>query len=74
MASKPVIAELRARLKTAKDSSNNDDRVACCWQGYLAALLEWGLISINDHKSLSEIIPSQEPDPSYEIFVGYEEP
>lgn len=65
------IQEMRIRIKNAKKSRTYDDRHACCWQGYLAALLEWDLISPNQHKVLSEQIPVDAPDPSMNIFLGY---
>ena len=62
--------ELKERLATSKNKSSFDDRQACCWQGYFAALLEWGLITPNQHKKLSSEVPVKEPDPSLEIFIG----
>jgi hypothetical protein len=64
------VEELKKRLATAKSNSAYDDRYACCWQGYLAALLEWGFITPNQHKDLSEQVPVNEPDPSLQIFLG----
>ncbi|WP_156820040.1 hypothetical protein [Synechococcus sp. PCC 7336] len=66
------IQEIRSRLKKARKHNIYNDRHACCWQGYLAALLEWDLISPNQHKKLSEEIPVDTPDPSINIFLGYE--
>ncbi len=62
--------ELIQRIDNGKSKSNYDDRHACCWQGYLAALLEWGLITPDQHKYLSDKIPVDSPDPSVEIFIG----
>ena len=72
MADKPTFKELKNRLNEAKSWQGYDERTACCWQGYIAALLEWGLISVNDHKTLSDMVPVQDPDPTYEIFTGYD--
>jgi len=68
---KPTLEEIRRRIEKAKTANEPfDERQACCWQGYLAALLEWDLISPNDHKQLAELVPVEEPDPSMSIFLG----
>jgi hypothetical protein len=64
------IDELRGRLAEAKAKSEYDDRDACCWQGYLAALIEWGLITPNQHSELSTEVPVNEPNPALQIFLG----
>ena len=65
----PNFDELWNRLERSKGKEVYDDRHACCWQGYLAALIEWGLIKPDEHKQLSELVPTSEPDPSLEIFL-----
>jgi hypothetical protein len=62
--------ELKKRLEDVKSGHTFDDRYACCWRGYLAALIEWGLISPNTHLELIKLIPIEEPDPSDSIFLG----
>jgi hypothetical protein len=62
--------ELKQRLANAKSQTVYDDRYACCWQGYLAALIEWELITPNQHKELSDEVPVNKPDPSLQIFLG----
>jgi hypothetical protein len=64
------VDELSARLIEAKAKSEYDDRHACCWQGYLAALLEWGLITPNQHSDLCDEVPARDPCPSLQIFLG----
>jgi hypothetical protein len=64
------VEELKQRLADAKLNDIYDDRHACCWQGYLAALIEWELITPNQHKDLSDQVPVNEPDPSIQIFLG----
>ncbi len=66
----PSYEELRKRVQEARSKDDYDDRHACCWQGYLAALLEWGLITPNEHLELSTAVPTVEPDPSLSIFLG----
>ena len=67
---KPDFQELQKRLEKARAKDGYDDRHACCWQGYLAALLEWDLITPNEHKQLSETVPVKQPDPSNVVFLG----
>jgi hypothetical protein len=64
------VDELKQRLADAKMKANYDDRHACCWQGYLAALLEWGLITPSQYDHLSDEVPTNEPDPALDIFLG----
>lgn len=73
--SKPTFQEIEKRLKTLSCQAAFDERHACCWQGYLAALLEWDLISPDDHKNLTDIIPVAEvPNPTLSIFLGKIDP
>jgi hypothetical protein len=47
-------------------------RAALVWDGYLAALLEWGLISVADHELLTSLLPHIEDNPVIRIFTGWE--
>ena len=67
---KPTFEELQRRLERVRSKDDYDDRDACCWQGYLAALLEWGLITPNDHLRLIALVPVSGRDPSLAIFLG----
>jgi hypothetical protein len=46
------------------------ERTAIGWHGYLAALIEWGLISISDHSRLSDMLPPVEDNPVKNILLG----
>lgn len=46
------------------------ERNAIGWRSYLAALLEWDLISISQYDSLRERIPPVEDDPAIAILRG----
>ncbi len=46
--------------------------VVLVWQGYIAALLEWGLIRPRDHDSLCSLLPDAPESPVREIFLGVE--
>lgn len=67
---KPTFEELRLRLERVRSKDDYDERDACCWQGYLAALLEWDLITPSDHRRLSTLVPVSGRDPSEAIFLG----
>ena len=49
------------------------ERFAVAWAGYLAAMLDWGLIEISAYDRLTELLPrreSTEEDPILAIFLG----
>jgi hypothetical protein len=46
------------------------ERVALVWDGYIAALLEWGLITVSQHKELSDMLPDIPDNPVMAIFLG----
>lgn len=46
------------------------ERVALVWDGYLAALLEWGLISPSEHKEVADMLPEIADNPVMSIFLG----
>jgi hypothetical protein len=41
------------------------------WFGYLAALIEWQLISVEQHRKLVELLPPLDPNPAIKILLGY---
>jgi hypothetical protein len=62
--------ELKDRISRSVRGHPNDDYRACCWQGYIAALLEWGLITPNEHFDLlAECKVSSSTEPSTMIFL-----
>ena len=72
MVDRPTILELRSRI--TRDMAITDtiarDRLAIAWSGYLAGLIEWGLLSVSDHFELCELIPPIDDDPSVKILLG----
>jgi hypothetical protein len=70
----PTFAELESRIKAAVahfgGALPKDDALA--WDGYLAALLEWGLISVSDHETLSNMLPNDTPRAVLGIMLGYD--
>ncbi len=70
----PTFAELQKRIREAighlGGSLPNDD--AHIWAGYLAALLEWGLISVDDHAKLLAMLPKDVTPATTRILLGYQ--
>jgi hypothetical protein len=75
MPEKPTIEEIKYRITqhlAARGAPEMRD-VSIAWEGYIAALLEWGLISPHDHDVLRELLPETSSKVVYEIFVGLPE-
>jgi hypothetical protein len=49
------------------------ERVALVWHGYLAALLEWGLLSVVEHERLAKLLPMIEDNPVTSVLLGRED-
>ncbi len=54
----PTEEELRNRILRQLEWRDSSDTVALIWHGYLAALLEWGVIEVPIFERLSVILPS----------------
>jgi hypothetical protein len=59
----PTEEELRNRIRRQLQWHGSTDTVALIWHGYLAALLEWGVIDIQIYDRLISLLPS----------IGYKE-
>jgi hypothetical protein len=72
MSSKPAMQELKVRIRRELDhfSGSLPERVALVWDGYLAALLEWDLLTPAQHKELSDMLPEIPDNPVMAIFLG----
>lgn len=46
------------------------ERTAIAWRGYLAAALEWGVITVEQYGSLLARIPPVDDDPAIAILRG----
>ncbi|MGG6294148.1 hypothetical protein ACQ4M4_06970 [Leptolyngbya sp. AN02str] len=76
------VQELRERLVSVRNKDFYNNNHALAWHGYLAALLEWGLISPEQHASLTDEMPRDDisigkdnraidkTDPIMVIFLG----
>jgi len=65
----PTEEELRDRIARHL-SWRGTDTVALLWRGYLASLLEWGLIEVHVHDKLLTLLPKVGIKELDEIFSG----
>lgn len=71
MTERPHHDELAKRIVEHVNSAPNDkELVSACWHGYLAALLEWGFITPDNHAHLIRLLPPLDPNPVLQIFLG----
>jgi hypothetical protein len=72
MNSRPALQEIKDRIQSEVDQfgGNLPERVALVWDGYLAALLEWDLITPSEHKDLSDMLPEIPDNPVMAVFLG----
>jgi hypothetical protein len=59
----PTEEELRNRITRQIEWRGSTNTVTLIWHGYLAALLEWGVIEVYAFKNLSSLLPD----------IGYKE-
>jgi hypothetical protein len=72
MSTGPTLEEMRNRLQKDIDHFGGamPERVALVWDGYLAALIEWSLITVNEHAELTDMLPEIPDNPVMAIFLG----
>jgi hypothetical protein len=80
LAKRPTVGELKQHVRESfafyGGSLPRDAALAC--SGYFAALIEWGLISVDDHAKLEEMLPREvrpqgNDDPVLHIFLGWDD-
>ncbi len=64
----PTEEELANRI-VRQLSWRNTETVALIWRGYLAGLLEWGLIEVSTYGRLSKLLPKVGGKALYELFA-----
>lgn len=74
MVDRPTVAEMQERLEAcARHYGGTISRDATIvWDGYFAALLEWGLISPGEHSVLCKLLPEIPNNPVMGVFLGFE--
>ncbi len=72
MPQESISEEVRIRIKKEIDffKGNFPDSVSLVWHGYLAALLDRGMIDHYTHSDLVDMLPKIDKNPSYSIFTG----
>jgi hypothetical protein len=68
----PQFDELKQRISRDIDHYNRQlpKENALAWYGYLAALIEWGMISVTDHERLCRMLPLIKCNPATMILLG----
>ena len=71
---KPTFDEIRHRIQEAERSHGGKlpKDLAEAWGGYIAALTEWGLISVDDHARLVDLLPAESGFAAAEILCPRE--
>jgi hypothetical protein len=65
--------EIRIRSELNAFQENLPERYAIAWHGYLAGLLEWGIIDLALYKRLLTLLPPiPDPNPITTILSGRE--
>jgi hypothetical protein len=69
---KDIAAELMHRIDADIEHSGGTlpERTAIAWRGYLAAMLEWNVITVEQYDTLLARIPPVHDDPAIEILRG----
>lgn len=65
----PTEEELRDRITRQLEWRGKSDTVALIWHGYLAGLVEWGLLEFNTYVRLTELLPIVGSKEKSELFA-----
>jgi hypothetical protein len=70
-----MVAELRGRIEEdARRYGGTLPREAViAWEGYLAALIEWDVLSVAEHERLCRLLPPVADSPVTHILIGWED-
>lgn len=71
MRQRPSKQELLRRITEHLAHRNNSDSCNLLWSGYLAALMEWGLLSPDDYHGLRKQLKIDGGEELREIFLGF---
>jgi hypothetical protein len=67
---RPTREEFERRIRDQLDHRSNSDISNLLWSGYLAALMEWRLLSPDDYHSLREQLKTDGGEELLDIFLG----
>jgi hypothetical protein len=65
----PTEEELRNRITRQLEWRGASDTVSLIWHGYLAGLMEWGLIEVHVYDRLKELLPQVGNKELSELFA-----
>lgn len=65
----PTEEELRNRITRQLEWRGTSDAVVLIWHGYLAGLLEWGLIEVHVYDRLTALLPQVGNKELSELFA-----
>ncbi len=71
MAEKLKIDDLLTRINEHLKHRGGDEDVKLLWKGYLAALMEWGFLYVDDYHELNNMLGERAQDGIREIFLGF---
>lgn len=72
---RPIVRELvdRIRADARAYGGTLPREAAVAWQGYLAGLIEWGVVTVAEHAALCSLLPDVDDSPVRHILLGREE-
>ena len=66
----PTEEDLKNRITSHLKLRNSSDNVSLIWHGYIASLLEWGLIEPETYGRLLALLPEVGKAELLELFAG----
>ena len=69
LVAKEIQSRIENQFRSSRTASSIRD-ISIAWDGYIAALLEWDLITPAQHLQLLESLPDVSDSPVCEIFIG----
>lgn len=70
MAELPTKEEIDKRMIAHLQHRGNSDTVHLLWKGYLAALMDWGVLRPDDYHDLNGVLKAVGEDERRELFLG----
>lgn len=72
---RPMVAELRGRIEedARRYGGSLPREAAVAWEGYLAGLIEWDVLSVAEHAALCGVLPKIQNSPVTHILIGWDD-
>ena len=70
MAELPTKEEIEKRMTAHLEHRGNSDTVNLLWKGYLAALMDWGVLRPDDYHDLNDLLNDVGEEERRELFLG----